>query len=93
MLTAAQKARKAARDKAFREGPRRCECSRPGTVKSHGGKICERCARLEYQRDLRSSWKELHAPLFGGLSEFSFATDHRTPARFGDDCFAAVFDL
>ena len=65
----------------WRARPRRCECGQPATVPNHGGKICQRCADLEYKRKLRESWRERHEQLFGGLSEFRLAGDRRTKVR------------
>lgn len=57
---------------------RRCECGNPGTVESHEGLICARCSRLEYLRDLRSTFAERKGYLFGGLPEHSLWTDGKT---------------
>ena len=69
----------------YRKRNRNCECGNPATVPSHGGKICERCARLEYLRDLRASfeqrWMERKQWLFGGMSEHRIVSDGRTVVR------------
>lgn len=49
----------------------RCECGNAATVRQPHGAICERCARLEADRDRRERRLNRYGYKIGGLGEFT----------------------